>query len=193
MKSLHDYLIQEKLKLNGNIVLSSKWDGKTIKLDIPVADRDKGEISETDIWKSVNMPDAKFVIVKDGYRANKVHFMIMGDFLFQLMMFQDDYEDFNPNKTILFASNDLDEVIHWYCNYLKIDDSVFKISDYEELYRELEKNEDKYFKNVCDSVDFFARLITSDKDEKWNEKDLSLGGLDKITFDNYIDAVQDYI
>ena len=192
MKSLHDYLIQEKLKLNGNIVLSSKWDGKTVKLDIPIANRDTGKIDEEDIWKSVNMPDAKFVIVKDAYRHNKPHFMVIGDFLFQLMMFQDDYEDFNPSKTILFASNDLDEVIHWYCEYLKIDSSIFNLEDYGDIQTELENDSKVDYDKTCDSIEFFARLITSDKDEKWNEKDLS-SGLEKITFDNYVDAVRDYM
>ena len=192
MKSLHDYIIQEKLKLNSDIVLSSKWDGNTVNLDIPVVDRNEGEIDEEDIWKSVNIPDAKFVIVKDGYRANKVHFMVIGDFLLQLLLFQDDYEDFNPSKTILFASDDLDEIIHWYCDYLKIDDSIFKISDYEELYRVLETNERTYFKNVCDSIEFFAKLITSDKNKKWDEEDLSIG-VEHITFDNYVDYARDYV
>lgn len=140
MKQIDLYLI-EKLKINKDINnSSSKMYGiEWVKVNIPVADYDVIHSNQT--WKTLEMPKSTYVIFNDMYRDGLPHLADTGDFITSMCYAQDDYEDFNPKKDILYASNDLKEILKWYFNYLGIDELPKDEDDLDEW-------EDKYYDNT---------------------------------------------
>ena len=117
MKSLKEYLINEKLKINKNVNNLN-----LINVPIPKCDDGSWEVSDTDkIWKTIKVPFKKYVIFIDRYRFNHAHFAVLSDFLCQLTGFQNDYEDYTPDKYVLYASDELDDIFKWYAKYLNIE------------------------------------------------------------------------
>jgi len=158
MINLNTY-ISEKLHLNKNINISKEY-----SLDIPVVkDGDTSEISD-DTWKIVNIPKAKYIVYIDKYRRRQYHFASLGDFISQLIYFQDDYEDFNPDKDIIYYGDDLEDVFNWYVDKLGISKYLDKNSRWEDIAKEIN---DKV-KNTEDSGEFFAKVYL----KEWNEDDV---------------------
>jgi hypothetical protein len=152
--------INEKLQLNKNIKVNQDYE-----LDVPrVPDGDTSEISD-DTWKIVNIPKAKYIIYIDKYRRRKYHFGSLGDFISQLIFFQDDYEDFNPDKDIVYYGNDLEDVFNWYVDKLGIRKYLDKNSRWEDIAKEINDN----VKTTQDSGEFFARIYL----KEWNEEDVN--------------------
>ena len=156
MKSLYEYLIQEKLRLDQNV---KETDMSVVSINVPKKDdNDKPMDSE---WRQFELPHKKFIIYIDGYHWNNYHFACLQDFLYNLYEFQDDFEDFDPEKIILYASDDLDEAFNWYENKL-IKEGL------------LERNYGIYVKTdkkgCYDSSEFFNRVSS----HEWKEKDLTL-------------------
>lgn len=122
MKSLQESLenelvcgkhLFEKLKIR-------KSTNKTIS--IPVISINDGVIYKNKEWKEITLPKEKYVIYVDKYRRNIPHLGYIDELLFNMMQFQDDFEDFDINKDILFASDDEQEIAEWYIqDYLKLD------------------------------------------------------------------------
>ena len=117
MKSLKEYLIAEKLKINKDV--------KTELMSVPIPKCDEdGSWSVSDsnkIWKTIKVPFKKYVIFIDRYRFEHAHFAVLSDFLCQLTGFQNDYEDYTPDKYVLYASDELDDIFKWYAKYLDIE------------------------------------------------------------------------
>lgn len=97
---------------------------KTINkpISIPIVSYEDNIIYKDKEWKEITLPKEEFVIYMDKYHNNVPHLAYIDDFLFQMMQFQDDYEDFDMNKDILFASDDEQEIAEWYIkDYLKLE------------------------------------------------------------------------
>ena len=125
MKSLKEYLIAEKLKINKDV--------KAELMSVPIPkceDGDWGSADANNIWKTIKVPFKKYVIFIDRYRFEHAHFAVLSDFICQLTGFQNDYEDYTPDKFILYASDDLDDIFNWYAKYLDIEGSKWE-SDIE--------------------------------------------------------------
>ena len=166
MKSLKEYLISEKLKLNSN---SKNED--FVKVSIPLKGANWDFAEENGIWKEVDIPFKKFVIFKDRYRFDHLHFAILSDFLCQLTQFQSDYEDYTPEKYILYADDDMYKVFEWYANEVGV-----KASDNFDS----EAIEQKLKKISADNPEWFHEMFEknySEDDFAWmgnepTEKDL---------------------
>lgn len=158
MKSLYDYLIQEKLHLNKDFHIDEK-----VKIEIPKSDG--GEIEDIDdAWKTLEIPKKKFVVYCDTYRGNLMHFAGLGDMIGEFIYFQGDYEDWDPEKKIYYASDDLDEIIKWYFNKLNLPMKAFNCKNYEEAFELI----DDVREGTADSSEFFARVAIGD----WTEDDV---------------------
>ena len=124
MNSINTFLI-ERLKINKNTGLdtgSASSDSKIQYVDvhIPVVEEaDTAYMNET--WRTLKLPKAKYIVFLDKYRSDHPHFADLEDFIMQLCWCQDDYEGFNPDKDILFASNDLHKTLEFIFDYLNID------------------------------------------------------------------------
>lgn len=92
------------------------------QISIPIVNNTDNIIYKNKEWKKITLPKEDFVIYMDKYHSNIPHLAYIDDFLFQMMQFQDDYEDFDMNKDILFASDDEQEIAEWYIKkYLKLE------------------------------------------------------------------------
>lgn len=178
MKSLYEYLIQEKLRLDQNV---KETDMSVVSINVPKKDdNDKPMDSE---WRQFELPYKKFIIYIDGYHWNNYHFACLQDFLYNLYEFQDDFEDFDPTKIILYASDDLMEAFNWYEDKL-IKEGLLKRN--HGVYQKTDK------KGCYDSNEFFNRVSS----HEWKEKDLMLErkypkreDLEDDNFKDYINTI----
>ena len=146
MKSLREYLIAEKLKINKDVKADF------IKSRIPkLDDGDWDSAEEGKLWKTIEIPFKKFVIFIDRYRFDFAHFAALSDFMVTFTEFQNDYEDYTPEKIILYASDDLYDIFHWYLNYLGIKS----------------KQDINSKKKTADSDEFFEGIF----DKTWKDED----------------------
>jgi hypothetical protein len=150
----------EKLKLK-NI----KSD--TIDLDIP-----KFEFGEmSDEVYNITLPNKKYFIYKDYYRSKRAHLASIDDMCVNFSMFFSDFEDFDPQKDILFASDDYKEIAEWYIknvfNY-KLPSSKDKWDDW---YSNLDERKAKY--KYHDSEYFIFHLLFDEEkiDQYYNDKE----------------------
>ena len=134
MKQIDLYLI-EKLKIN-KYTGSDKYGIEWVKADIPVCDNYDQIIYKSKVWRTLEMPKSTYVIFNDFYRFKRPHLADTGEFLVNMCWNQDDYEDFNPKKDILYSSDDLKDILEWYFKYLKIDElpNVDDLDEWEEKY-----------------------------------------------------------
>lgn len=145
MKQIDLYLI-EKLKINkytSSYIISDKYGVDWVITDIPVCDSDEQIIYQSKVWRTLEMPKSTYVIFNDFYRFNRPHLADTGEFLIHMCWNQDDYEDFNPKKDILYASDNLKEILEWYFNYLGIKEFP---KDEDDLYEWEEKYSNNNFK-----------------------------------------------
>lgn len=129
MKSLQEYkelmcgkTIVERLIVNSKIREKNINKG-AFSVYFPDWDKNNCEPIYDKIVKTVKFPTKnKYVIFLDHYRYNKYHFADIGDMLGNIAMNFGDYEDFNPNKDIVYSSNDYKDVLEYYfTNLLNID------------------------------------------------------------------------
>lgn len=133
--------IIEKLKISKNN-RNNNYD--TVSVDIPVPDTGK-------LWKTLELPKYKYIIYNDKYRGDLPHIAMVDDFMCQVMLLQDDFEDFNPAEDILFASDDKIEIMKYvFKNILKVD-----MPKQNEEYFEWEERVDcKNGNRICDGLYF---------------------------------------
>jgi len=150
MKSLREYIIQEKLHLDANIQIYKK-------VVLPkVVDGDF--ISTGKVWKEIELPKGQWLIYKDKYRSNDLHFSGILDFLSCMCYLHDDFEDFNISKDILYSSNDFYDTFNWYCKHIGMptyDEMQNKSKDISEIYDNIPSSihfheSESFFKGVYD-------------------------------------------
>ena len=182
MKSLHDYIIQEKLHLNKDTKVSIT-DGE-FSVDFPKVNIEDYEVQD-EIWKEMTFPYKKWVIFNDKYRGDRMHFAELMDMLIGIAWAQDDYEDFDPKEDILYSSDDFDDIFKWYCKELKIDINSLKRLSEDEINNEIRKNSN--YKWAVDDIEFFTNIITG----VWNEKTFSEYHIDPSN--DFKDELKKYI
>ena len=120
------------------------------------------------------MPKSTYVIYNDFYRFNLPHLADTGDFLINMCWNQDDYEDFNPKKDILYASDNLKDILEWYFKYLKIDEFPRNEDDLDEWEQKYSYNNFKINDDIRVLGEFYLGIdnyydgyeeFTFDKDE----------------------------
>lgn len=172
MKQIDLYLI-EKLKIN-KYTSSDKYGIEWVKTDIPVCDSYDQIIYQSKVWRTLEMPKSTYVIYNDFYRFNRPHLADTGDFLINMCWSQDDYEDFNPKKDILYASDNLKDILEWYFNYLKIDEFPRNEDDLDEWEQKYSYNNFKINDDIRILGEFYLGIdnyyddceeFTFDKDE----------------------------
>ena len=181
MKSLYEYFIQEKLKIDKDV---KETDMSKVTINIPKKDDYDKPTDET--WRSIEIPYKKWVIFIDCYHRNNYHFACLSDFLYNFFWCQDDYEDFNPTKDILYASDSLDDAFDWYTDKL-IKEGILTRNrgSYQKKYR---KNNNKCY----DCEEFFDNVESGE----WKEKDLMMNSkypkreeIDGEKFKEYINTM----
>ena len=156
MKTINNYLI-EKLLITKNTQKQKLYqhsnDVNTVEVVFPEYEPYEGPKKDT-CWKKFELPKSKYIIFNDKYRCNKLHFNTTYDFIGNLLFFQDDYENFNPSNDILYASNDLHDILEWYFNYLGI-----KEMPNEHNYHDwINKYEKKFNTNSIDDIYVMAEV-----------------------------------
>lgn len=149
MKSLREYLIAEKLKINKDV--------KAELVSVPIPKCENGYLGDIDvnnIWKTIKVPFKKYVIFIDNYRFKYAHFSVLSDFICQITGFQNDYEDYTPDKYILYASDDLDDIFNWYAKYLDIEGL-----DNKDEIRKKVKNK------TIDNINFLLDMLSGNLEE----------------------------
>ena len=116
MKTINKFLL-EKLIINKDIKAGVQ---QTELVKLPVCDLVDYIAYLNKTWKELELPTTSYIIYKDKYRGNMPHFSTIDDFICSICYFNDDYEDFNPSKDILYASDNLKEILKWYFNYIGI-------------------------------------------------------------------------
>ena len=132
MKTIDKYLI-EKLKINKNSF------NPNFKFNFPVVDTDKCKIYADQTWKSFSMPDGQYVLYKDKYRSNMIHFANVLDMFISMAWQQDDYEDFDIKNDIIYASDDIDDILEYYITNIMELDLPSKKYDEQEKQKFVEK------------------------------------------------------
>lgn len=138
MKTINKYLL-EKLHINKNI----KTANKNIVINFYAFDSDKGIFNRDHTWKTLKFPVAEYVIYKDNYRGSKAHLATFTDMLYNIYLFEDDFEDFNPNDDIIYYSNDPKDIVTWYLKNILNVNLPDKYKDTEDWYNNeftVEKN-----------------------------------------------------
>lgn len=173
MKQIDLYLI-EKLKINKYTGSDKYGIIEWVKTDIPVCYSDEQIIYKSKVWRTLEMPKSTYVIYNDFYRFNRPHLADTGDFLINMCWSQDDYEDFNPKKDILYASDNLKDILEWYFNYLKIDEFPRNEDDLDEWEQKYSYNNFKINDDIRVLGEFYLGIdnyyddceeFTFDKDE----------------------------
>lgn len=124
MKTINKYLL-EKLIVNNTIqnneLIPEKNKYKDVKIKFYTFDYLENEMDRSSVWKELNFPLAEYVVYNDKYRQNKPHLASFIDMINTIYMFEDDFEDFDPQKDILFYSNNPKEIMIWYIkDFLKL-------------------------------------------------------------------------
>lgn len=162
MKDLTCY-INEKL-----VISKSLKNNKFITINIPKIDEPdeiwdnirNNELKKKPIWKTWQIPTGEFVVFNDFYRNGSVHLAYIADFLFQVCMGEIDYEDFNPQKDILYSSDDQSDIMHWYIEeYLDLP-YPDKDDEYEEWIRKFDSSNFNKRKNCIDNLDALFKFAT---------------------------------
>ena len=123
--------VSEKLVINSKSKLN-----ETNVYKIPVVDFHANDIDINNVWKELRLPEKQFVIYKDKYRRNHAHFATFDDMLTSIMYNEDDFEDFNVKDDILYASDDLKEILNWYFkNIYNIEAPTKKINRNDWIHR----------------------------------------------------------
>lgn len=120
MKTINKFLLEKLVITNNSKVIKKQLDYPSEIVKIPVCDYENNIVYKNTIWKELELPTSTYIIYKDKYRGDKPHFTTIDDFIMSICFFEDDYEDFNPSKDILYTSNDLKDILKLYFNYIGI-------------------------------------------------------------------------
>lgn len=156
MKKLNEF-ISDKL-------VTEAISGETFKIDLPDRNAwDNGD--KTHIWKTFEFPLKKYVIYKDMYHNDCIHFATLDDMVRNISLFSDDFEDFDPKKDILYASDNFKDAIDWYMKKLNIDFAKLssKFPDRDDLEEEI----DVRLKRCADSAWFFAEYGDGNNEDSY--------------------------
>lgn len=136
MKTINKFLLEKLVITNNSKVTKKQLDCPSEIVKIPVCDDENNIVYKNTIWKELELPTSPYIIYKDKYRGDKPHFNTTDDFITSICLFEDDYEDFNPSKDILYTSNDLEDILKWYFNYIGIKELPNKnnIDEWESKY-----------------------------------------------------------
>ena len=152
MKSINQFLLEKYL-----IDIDSDYekdDINYVNVKFPIYNYSYGTVEHGSCWKKLKLPEAKYIIFKDKYRYNKIHFSDIGDFIYSVASAQDDFENFNPDKDILYASNDLKDIMEWYFTYTGLKDFPSK-NNIDEW---VSKNESKFESKCIDNLKVIAEV-----------------------------------
>ncbi len=169
MKSLRDYIIKEKLHLTKDSELSVD----TITVKMPKYDYDSGKMKD-EVWRTFEIPNAKYCIFKDYYRGKILHCAETIDMLMGISTAPDDFESFNPEKDIVGHADTIKELIEKYLDILKININMndYKGLDEDELQDELTRDlDDPNAPAHADSSSFIANVLTG----QLKDSDFSFG------------------
>lgn len=166
MKTLTE-ILSEKLHLNKNYK-------KTGVVKIPIPYVENGDYAVEDpnnIWKTLDMPNDKYIICKDKYRHDLIMFTTLTNLLVSILQLEDCYEDWNVKEDVLFSSDDLNETIEWYIKYLDLmpkfdSDIIATEGDGDQLQDWIENKNLVKTKNCKDSSYFLADLMRGKITEK---------------------------
>jgi len=166
MKTINKFLL-EKLVFNKHTKAKNNYpnDYPSESVKIPVCSYDDQIAYKNQVWRELELPITTYVIFKDKYRGDRPHFQFTYDFVMGLCAFEDDYEDFDPTKDILYASDDLKEILEWYFNYLGIKE-LPTINNYDDWFDTYEIN----FRKSNDSAYVMAEIYCG-KDNFYNHPD----------------------
>ena len=167
MRALRDYILIEKLQLNKDINITDN-----VTIEIPKYDREDGSWG-TGIWKKVTVPYCKWLIFKDPYRGDQLHFDGFGDFLLGYTWYQSDYEGFDPSKGIVYTSDNFKDAFNWYVNELMSKKMLIKTG----------KNKYKCKGGTADTDEFFTKVSSG----KWGEEEIGMDVIhpDKSTLEDF--------
>lgn len=154
MKALKDYIIAEKLHLKEYEAAPDK-----VTIELPEYNRDENEWGKG-IWKKITVPYCKWLIFKDPYRGDQLHFDSFGDFLLGYTWYQSDYEGFDPSKGIVYTSNDFKDAFDWYVNELTSKNMLIKTG----------KNKYKCKSGTADHDEFFTKVASGE----WGEEEIGM-------------------
>lgn len=194
MKTINNFLI-EKLKIHKDIEVwhhntLHKDLKKTVEIKVPKYDfYDRQKIDKKTFIK-LEIPVAKYILYKDAYRGNVPHLNYVDDFLINVAMFFDDYENWNPKTNILFYSNDINEIIYYYfTNVQGIDiptPEEVQTMDEEELENAVEDAIDAWtYIKGHDNAEFLLNVYTGKEQEFYYGDDLRDDEVDLSDFTNY--------
>ena len=162
MKTINTFLI-EKLRLDKNTFKNhSNNIGADVtfkSVNIPKSDIDDYVVHMSSTWKTFKLPESRYIVFKDKYRNDKYHFQTTIDFIQSLVLCEFDYEDFNPHDDIIFASNDLQEILEWYFEYMGINEMPTEdnLEEWADKYQ-------KYFNSSNDNINILADIyVGNDK------------------------------
>ena len=187
MKTINTYLI-EKLRLPKNTTSNSNFGCKWENFDMPYAS-DEMDIYKERTWKTWKLPLTTYIIYNDKYRGDHPHFSDVGDFCCGVEFNQVDYEDFNPDKDILFASNDLQETLEWMFDYIEIPYPPKDEEDFIEWEDKYADPYDNYYngkKQICDNVSILGKIYIGE--DSWYDKFTPFTNYKK----DFYDTIEDY-
>ena len=168
MKQINSFLL-ERLKLTSKTKLpktgySSDWNCTTETVEMPQGDSEDYKVYQNKKWKTMTLPLATYVIFKDKYRGDRPHFADLGDMLCNIYVSFSDYEQFNPDKDILYASDDLKDILEWYFKYCGATDLPTR----KNLYDWVEKWEDtlkgNHYEGMLDNPQVMAEVYVGKDD-----------------------------
>lgn len=179
MKKLSNYIV-EKLNVKN---ISTKQNRNKISVEIPKFPA--GEDNNWDgSWNELEVPDAKYFVYKDNYHGLP-HVASFFDMVKMISMFNDEYEDFTPDKIILYSSNDEVDVVKWALkNILKMDDKDINIQDEDEWVTNFDNKRKHPGDKIYDSAYFLYNILQgNDHIDPYSSKKL-----DNEKEDGYVNA-----
>lgn len=144
MKQINLFLL-EKLKLNKDFKLKPidwKHDLKWEDVSFPKSDEESNIVYIDSEWKKCKLPCAKYILFKDAYRGNRLHFADLQDFICGVIYAENDYENLDITKCIEYASNNLEEIMRYY----------FKVAGIEEDFPDLSNLDNINSVEECDDI-----------------------------------------
>lgn len=182
MKSLTEYLLQEKLKIDNSI--NPKQDKITVTIPKVEKGNDRPDFDKE--WKTLTFPNKKYVIYNDYYHDMNLHFANLGDLILRFIWCQSDYEGFNPSKDIVYCSDNFNDAIDWYFKKLGLN-----MKELKQLKDQISRNaledeiDDNKSEDTADStMSFFVPIVLGEFDVK--EFDSYGGDLDPYYFNEWL-------
>lgn len=157
--------INEALRIKTGIKnISTGETSEYISIDMP--DCEDFCVNFKKIIKTIKFPRKRFFIYHDYYRGKMAHLGSLEELVVNMCLNQVDFEDFDITKDILFASNDLKEIAHWYLtSFLSLpepDPKMFDDGDEYLKFCERKIKQKKYYDNISVLFDFINNNVEID-------------------------------